>query len=71
MGMLKAAVAIDRWKLDIFKRHLDGAGFSYTELPGPTPDTMFLKVETRTIPELQPIIEAAQTECAHAGKTKH
>jgi hypothetical protein len=41
--MLTAGIAIDRWKLAIFKRHLDGAGYGYTEHPGVTADTMLLR----------------------------
>ena len=61
--MKTAAVAIDAWKLAIFKRHLDAAGYSYTEGPGLTPDTLFLKVKTDLIAPLQRVIEAAQKEC--------
>lgn len=61
--MKSAGVAIDTWKLGIFKKHLDRGGFAFTEHPGLTPDAMLLKVETPTIAALQPIIEAAQKEC--------
>jgi len=62
--MKTAGVAIDAWKLAIFKRHLDAGGFSYTEHPGLTPGTLFLKVKTERIATLQPVIERAQKECA-------
>lgn len=58
-----AGVAIDNWKLPIFKRHLDTGGFEYTEHPGLTADAMILKVKTETVAKLQPVIEAAQKEC--------
>ena len=29
--MLKAAIALDAWKLAIFQRHLDAAGYAYTD----------------------------------------
>jgi hypothetical protein len=67
--MLKVAVAIDRWKLAIFERHLKD--YAMKRHPGPTANTMILKVETKTVEELTPIIVAAQAECAHHGKTKH
>ena len=66
--MQTAGVAIDNWKLAIFKRHLDAAGFSYTEHPGLGPDAMVLKVKTELIAPLQRVIEKAQKECAECRK---
>lgn len=66
-----AGIAIDNWKLPIFKRHLDAGGFSYTEHPGLTADALVLKVETPTIAILQPVVEAAQQECGNARKNTH
>jgi hypothetical protein len=62
--MITAGIAIDNWKLPIFKRHLDAAGFEYTEHKGLTPTTMLLKVKTPSAFKLQPFVEAAQLECA-------
>lgn len=61
--MKTAGVAIDNWKLPIFKRHLDEAGYAYTEHPGLTKDTMILKVKCEFVSKLQPVIETAQKEC--------
>lgn len=61
--MKTAGVAIDNWKLPIFKKHLDGAGYEYTEHPGLTADTMLLKVKCKFVSKLQTVIEAAQKEC--------
>jgi hypothetical protein len=44
-----AGVVIDDWKLPIFKRHLDAAGFTYTQHPGVTKDTITLKVLTEWV----------------------
>ena len=59
-----AAVAIDDWKLPIFKRHLDAAGFKYEEPVPFTNGTLILRVPYEWVRDLQPIIEAAQRECA-------
>jgi hypothetical protein len=59
-----AGVAIDDWKLEIFKKHLDAAGYKYEEPVQFTPGTLILKVRYKWAHELQPIIEAAQRECA-------
>lgn len=61
--MKTAGVVIDEWKLQIFKRHLDGAGCKYTEHPGITQGTLTLIVEYEWVSELKPIIEAANEEC--------
>lgn len=66
--MKKAGVVIDDWKLPIFKRHLDMAGFAYTEHPGITEGTLTLRVEYKWVGELKPIIKAANTECANAKR---
>ena len=62
----KAAVGIDDWKLPIFQKHLNAAGYKYD---GPVPlttdgKTLILTVHYEWAHELKPIIEAAQTECA-------
>ncbi len=61
--MKTAAVVLDSWKLGIFKRHLDEAGFNYTEKPGITNDTLTLQVEYEWVSQLQPVIESANKEC--------
>jgi hypothetical protein len=63
---VKAAVAMDAWKLPIFKKHLDAAGYQYDE---PVPltldnETLVLTVHCEWVHKLQPIVEAANRECA-------
>ena len=62
--MITAAIAIDDWKLATFKRHLEAAGYAYTEHPGITADTLLLTVKVDLIAPLQRVVEAAQRECA-------
>lgn len=66
----KAAVAIDHWKLPIFKKHLDAAGYKYEEPINLTTDSknLILQVHYAWVHKLQPIIEAAQRECAREKK---
>jgi hypothetical protein len=59
-----AAVVLDDWKLPVFKRHLDAAGYKYEEPVPFTEGTLTLKVRYEWVHELQPIIEAAQRESA-------
>lgn len=67
--MKTAAVCIDDWKLPVFKKHLDAAGYSYTEHPGITKDALTLRVKYEWVANLKPIIEAANLECANAERT--
>ncbi|MCX4186732.1 hypothetical protein [Methylophaga sp. OBS4] len=62
--MMTAGVAIDAWKLAIFKKHLDDAGYEYTEHPGVTKNTLLLQVKTVSAKDLKPVIQNANTECA-------
>lgn len=59
-----AAIVLDNWKLPIFKRHLDAAGYKYEEPVRFTAGTSTLKVRYEWVHELKPVIEAAANECA-------
>lgn len=62
--MQNAVVAIDKWKLKIFKKALDNAGYSYIYRKGLTDDTFFLMVSTESVQALRPLIEKANLDCA-------
>lgn len=61
---MRAAIAIDRWKLPIFERYFARAGHAHTWSDGLTEDTMFLYVETDNGQALAQVILAANTEAA-------
>ena len=65
--MKKAAIAIDKWKLSIFKRHLSDAGYQFEQHPGFNDATLVLTVMTSSAKELEVVVRAANTE---AQKTK-
>lgn len=68
-----AAIAIDRWKFPIFKRRLENAGFTFTENPGLTANTMILKVpydEGVEFVILSRVVRESQFECAVKGGKK-
>lgn len=65
--MLKAAIAIDDWKLPIFERHLSDAGYKFERVPGLTNNTLILSVMTLSVKELEVVVRAANTE-ARKGK---
>ncbi len=60
----KAAVVVDDWKLPVFRRHLDEAGYTYDGPIPWTPGISVLQVRYACVRDVQPIIEAAQRECA-------
>lgn len=66
--MKVAAVVLDAWKLPIFEKHLKEAGYTYEQAPGLTKGTLTLRVAYEWVASLQPIIEAAQKECAALAK---
>jgi hypothetical protein len=68
--MKTAGVVIDVWKLAIFKKHLDAAGYSYMEDAGPIKGTMVLRVKYEWVHALQPVVAAANEECRNIAKTK-
>lgn len=61
-------IAIDKWKMPIFKRHLNQADYGYTEHPGVSPNTLLLKVRTPGVEGLAVIVRAANEECAKGPK---
>lgn len=63
-GTMKAAIAIDDWKLTIFEQHLTQAGYSYVKHPGVTKNSLTLTVVTDDMDALQIVVKAANTEAA-------
>lgn len=64
--MKTAAIAIDRYKLPTFKRHLEAGGYEIVEeTDGVTPETMFLKVPYPHggAADLAKVCRAATDEC--------
>lgn len=64
---MKAAIAIDAWKLPIFERHLSGSGYAFEKVNGPMPGTLLLKVETANVEALGGVVRAANAEAARTG----
>ena len=61
---MKAGIAIDGWKLEIFERHLKGCGYEYEVGPGVTRDTLLLQVQTENLNALAELCKRANIECA-------
>lgn len=60
---MRVGIAIDKWKLPIFAKHLATAGYSYAENAGVTDDTLILQVETDNLEALGYVVQAASDEC--------
>jgi hypothetical protein len=61
---MKAGIAVDNWKLPIFRKRLAFAGYEYQDGGPLTADATLLTVETSDMPGLTMVIEACQRECA-------
>lgn len=64
---MKAGIAIDRWKLSIFERHLAQNGYTWTNAGGLTEGTLLLTVETENAEALGVVVRAANDEAARTG----
>lgn len=64
---MKAGVAIDDWKLAIFTRHLQQAGYTFKNTGELIEGTLLLQVDTDNHIALQEVIRAANDECAQTG----
>lgn len=61
--MATIGIVVDDWKLPIFKKKLDDAGYSYTETPGLISETSLLKVEDAEVEKLGVVVKAAERMC--------
>lgn len=61
--MLKAAIAVDDWKLPVFRKRLSEAGYKYHDAGGFTGSTTILTVQTKDILALKTLLERCQAEC--------
>jgi hypothetical protein len=60
---LRAGIAVDNWKLPVFRRRLRKAGYAYQDGGPLTGDTTLLTVETDNILALKKELERCQSEC--------
>ena len=60
---MKTGIAVDNWKLPVFRRRLTAAGFEYVDGGALTPDATLLTVETSNVFALKKVLEQCQAEC--------
>lgn len=63
---MKAGIAVDDWKLPIFRKRLKEAGYTYEDKGPITADSTLLMVETDNILALKKVLEDCQAECGKA-----
>ena len=63
-AIIGAGIMLDSWKMDIFRRHLNDAGFEFTHLGEPTPNVIALRVdvENADLPRLSDVISEAEKD---------
>ena len=59
-----AGLVLDDWKLPIFKKHLDTAGYEYEEPIPFTSGTSLLEIPYLQVELLRLVLENAQRECS-------
>ena len=60
---MKAGIAVDNWKLPVFRKRLTEAGFEYQDGGSISGGTTLLNVETNNMFALKKVIERCQAEC--------
>jgi len=60
---MKAGIAVDDWKLPVFRKRLTEAGYEYEDAGPLTGDTTLLTVETSNMLALKALLERCQKEC--------
>lgn len=71
VSIVRAGIALDRWKLEIFERHLRDGGYAWEnagELPG---GCLLLTVETENVETLGVVVKAANDEAARVRPQSH
>ena len=72
--MKTIGIAIDDWKLPIFTKRLDDAGYEYSQHPGLTAKTLLLRVQCDAIEvmsKLKDLVQAAEVEAFRKMKSLH
>lgn len=68
--MAKAGIAVDDWKLPVFRERLTAAGYTYEDAGEAMPGITMLTVVTDDLLKLKGVLEGCQAECRRQGKPK-
>ena len=61
---MKAAILVDDWKLEVFRRILDEEGYEYEELRKLSKGCSVITVTTDDLSKLKPVVERMNHEAA-------
>lgn len=64
---MKAGIALDDWKLPVFRQRLTEAGYTYEDAGAPMPGLTMLTVHFTDQEALTKVVRAANEECARTG----
>lgn len=65
---MKAGIALDDWKLPVFRRRLTEAGYAYRDAGALTDATTLLTIQIDNLLKLKGVIEACEAECRKMKK---
>jgi hypothetical protein len=65
---MKAGIAVDDWKLPVFRKRLTAAGYKYEDGGALTSGVTLLTVKTNNMFALKKVLEECQAECAEMKK---
>ena len=65
---MRAGIAVDNWKLPVFRKRLSAAGYEYEDGGALTADATLLTVETDNMFALKKVLEECQAECRKSAK---
>lgn len=68
---MKIGIAIDDWKLAVFTKHLERAGYVTSLHPGVSEKTLTLIVKTEDPIKLQKVVSQANDECRKSKSRIH
>lgn len=67
---MRAGVALDDWKLPVFRKALTDAGYAYEDKGEVTPGTTLLHVDFTDAAHLRRVLEDAADECKRQGRPR-
>lgn len=67
---MKAGIAVDDWKLPVFRRRLEQAGYAYEDAGAPSGGVTILTVQFTDQAHLTQVVTEANAECARTGPPK-
>ena len=68
--MIKAVIVLEDWKLPIFRKRLESAGFEYKDKGAFTVDSTMLHVETDDLSGLNKVLKNCYKECEKLKRGK-